>query len=109
LPKKGQVARVEIGEMAQGEEAVQSEVREMALEAKYWVEKSRLWRASWRVDRGRSTISEWPNCHGRDSKPWFTGKNSCGNTVRADRFYGGKLVGKRNKEEASCKMSKIVN
>jgi hypothetical protein len=88
LPKEGQVARVEIrkmahdnkrdqleiGEMAQGEEAGQSEDREMALEARYRVEKSRLWRASWRVDRGRSTISEWPNCHGRDSDPWFTGK-----------------------------------
>jgi hypothetical protein len=109
LPKKGQVARVEIGEMAQGEEAGQSEVRELALEARYRVEKSRLWRASWRVDRGRSTISEWPNCHGRDSDPWFAGKNSCGNTVRTDRCYGGKLVGKgiKKKQVEKCRKSYI--
>jgi hypothetical protein len=42
---------------------------------------------------------------------WFTGKNSCGNTVSDDRCYGGKLVGQgtNSKEETSDKMSKIVN
>jgi hypothetical protein len=85
--------QLEIGEIAQGEEAAQSEVREMAQKARCRVEKSRLLRASWCVDRGRSTISEWPNCHGHDSNLWFTGKKSCGNTVGEDRCHSGKLVG----------------
>jgi hypothetical protein len=40
---------------------------------------------------------------------WFTGKNSCGNTVRDDRCYGGKLVGKsiKKKQVGKCRKSQI--
>jgi hypothetical protein len=48
-----------------------------------------------------------PNCHGRDSDPCFTGEKNCGNTVKADRCYGGKLVGKgiKKKKVAKCRKS----
>jgi hypothetical protein len=48
--------QLEIGEMGQGEEAAQSEVREMAQKVRCRVGKSRLWRASRCLDRRRSTI-----------------------------------------------------